>query len=350
MVIGVALYLIHSQSKGGRQQAILGLILVALVAVIAFLPLLRYAVDNPDLFAYRAFSRMGSLERDLPGPASQIFLGNLWNAMTMFFWSDGQIWVHSVTYRPALDFVTAAFFAAGLVLLVVRYLRRRHWLDLFWLVSVPVLMLPSILSLAFPDENPSLNRTSGAIIPVFLIAAIGLEALLRSLRRRFSGWRQTAVPAIVAGGLILISAGQNYDLVFNQYAQVYRQNSWNTSEMGEIIRGFAASIGSRDAAWVLGYPYWVDTRLVGFNAGYPGHDYALWPDQIPATLAITSPKLFMLNLQDEAGREALQSAYPHGLLWQYTSKTAGKDFYLFLALPEPLKTGSQQEAFIEKYR
>ena len=75
-------------------------------------------------------------------------------------------------------------FFLGVVQLLVRYIRQRHWLDLFLLVSVPLLMLPSILSLAFPDENPSLNRTGGAIIPVFLIAALALEGLLTGLYRR----------------------------------------------------------------------------------------------------------------------------------------------------------------------
>lgn len=334
VVIAVGLYLAHAQSKGGRQQALLGLILVALVAVAAFLPLLRYAVDNPDMFSYRAFSRLGSFERPLPGPAWQIFIRNLWNALTMFFWSDGQIWVHSVTFRPALDFVSAAVIAAGIVMLVVRYIRQRHWLDLFWLVSVPVLMLPSILSLAFPDENPSLNRTSGAIVPVFLIAALGLEAALRALVNQTGGWRKLVLPGATAGILLLVSAAQNYDLVFNQYATVYRQNSWNTSEMGEIIRGFAESIGTRDTAWLVGYPYWVDSRLVAFNAGYPGHDYAIFPDQIDETASLPAPKLFILNLQDQDAIDALQTVYPDGSLWRHQSAVEGKDFYLFMVAPE----------------
>jgi len=40
------------------------------------------------------------------------------------------------------------------VLVIVRYIRKRDWVDLFLLVSIPLLMMPSILSLAFPEENP----------------------------------------------------------------------------------------------------------------------------------------------------------------------------------------------------
>ena len=64
---------------------------------------MRYWISRPDLFGYRAFSRLGDVETPLPGPAWQIFLSNLKNGLLMFNWDDGEIWVHSVTHRPALD-------------------------------------------------------------------------------------------------------------------------------------------------------------------------------------------------------------------------------------------------------
>ena len=105
----------------------------------------------------------------------------------MFFWDDGDVWVHSIPHRPALDVISAALFFLGLVLVVLRYLRKRSWVDLFLLVSIPLLLLPSILSLAFPNENPNLNRTAGAYVPVFLILAIGLEGLLSAIKRSLAG-------------------------------------------------------------------------------------------------------------------------------------------------------------------
>lgn len=334
VVLAFVLYLIHRQSRGARKEAVIGLAVLGAISLIVFLPLLRYAAGEPSMFAYRAFTRLGSLERPLPGPAAMIFLQNLWNAITMFFWSDGEIWVHSVTFRPALDFVSAALFFGGTVLLVARYLHRRHWVDLLLLVSVPVLMMPSILSLAFPGENPSLNRTSGAIVPVFIIAAIALDSLLAALRRGIPGKSGIALAGVLGISLMSMSSIQNFDLVFNQYLPVYRLSSWNTSEMGKVIRGFADSIGDRDSAWVVGYPYWVDTRLVGINAGYPTKDYAIFPDQIPLTMNDPRPKLFILNPQDTAGLDALMTTYPQGTLSTYTSAVPSKDFFMYLVLPE----------------
>ena len=74
--------------------------------------------------------------------------------------------------------------------------------------------------------------------------------------------------------LIFFSAVGNYDLVFNQYQRAYELSSWNTSEMGNVIHDFGDLYGGTNNAYVVPYPYWVDTRLVGMNAGDPTRDYA----------------------------------------------------------------------------
>ena len=98
----------------------------------------------------------------------------------MFNWDNGGIWVHSMPGRPALDVVTGALFVMGIVLLIVRYVRQRDWRDLLLLVSIPILLLPSVLSLAFPGENPSLNRTGGAAVAVFVVSALALDGFVSS--------------------------------------------------------------------------------------------------------------------------------------------------------------------------
>jgi hypothetical protein len=275
-------------------------------------------------------SRVGTIERQLPGPPLQIFASNVWKGLMMFGWDNGQIWPVSVTNRPALDVVTGALFYSGVVLLGLRYLRRRHWLDLFLLLAVPLLMLPSTLALAYPEENPALNRASGAIVPVFLIAALALDGLVGSLKQRMGN--QTGTAAALGFVLLLLawSATQNYDLVFRQYRASYERAAWNTDEMGQIIGNFANSIGRLDTAWVVAYPHWADTRLVGMHAGNPTRDYAIAPDRLEQTLPVPGPKLFIVNQQDEPAVEALQSLYPDGWLDRYQSKYEFKDFLIFV--------------------
>jgi hypothetical protein len=325
IALAVGLYVLHKQSEGYRREAIWGLIMVAIMAFIIFLPLLRFMIENPGIVFYRAMTRLGDLEQPLPGPAWQIFLSNFRNSMTMFAWDDGEIWPISVPHRPALDVVTSVFFHLGVVLLIIRYIRQRNWMDVFTLVSIPLLMLPSILSLTFPGENPSFNRSAGAIIPVFLIVGLAFDGFLTALE---SAWSKRF--AWVAGIFLVAWASlQNYDLVFNQYRKLYDLSAWNTTEMGAVVRSFTELNGSPDTAWLVGYPYWADSRLVMINAGFPFRDNAIWPQSFPDTLSDPRPKLFLINPNDVDDKTALQSLYPNGWIMEFQSKYETKNFLLF---------------------
>ena len=323
------LYLIHKQSKGARKLALGWLALLGSTALMVFLPLLRYWISHPSEFSYRVMTRMTGLEQPLPGSAFGIFTKNTWNALVMFFWDNGEIWVHSVMDRPALDQISAALFFMGVVLMIIRYLRKRDWLDIFWLVSIPLLMMPSILSLAFPAENPSLNRTGAAIVPVFLIIGLTLDGFITGLKTSLKTSWGGKIAFGIAALLLVLAINQNYDLIFHQYKTQFDRSSWNTSELGAVIRQFADTTGDADSAWVIPYPHWVDTRLVGINAGSGLRDYALWADQLEISLEKDGPKLFLFKPDDTEALIRLRELYPSGALGLYESETEGKNFYIF---------------------
>jgi hypothetical protein len=298
-----------------------------LFAGVLFLPLLRYATQDPTGFVYRMASRMGTMEQPLPGPAGAIFLDNLWRALAMFSWSSGVVWGVSIPDYPALSVVTGGLFYLGAALVFFRYLRRRHWLDLFLLVSIPILMLPSILSLAFPAENPNLYRTGGAMVPVFLLVAIALDGLLSGLERS-SAWGSRAVLALGIT-LVALSAVQDYDLVFNKFYAQYRQSAWNYSEAGQVVRDFSQLTGSTDTAWVVGYPHWLDTRLVEIAAGQTGRDNAIFVETLADTASDPRPKLFIVHPNHQEALDALRQLYPQGWLQNYQSQVETKDFWMY---------------------
>jgi hypothetical protein len=320
------LYLLHLKEKQERIQTSLWFVLLGFASLFVFLPLLRYSLENPEIFSYRALSRLGSVETSLPGPAWQIFLSNLWNALRMFNWDDGEIWVNSLPHRPALDVVTAALFIIGIALLIVRYARSRDWRDIFLLLSIPLLLMPSILSLAYPGENPALNRSSGAAVPAIVVSALALDGLVTGLggekKRQFIAYGLTGI-------LLVISAFQNYDLVFNQFDTQFRFGAWNTSEMGKVIKEFDEAYGRTDTVWIVPFPHWVDTRLPGIWAGIPNRDFAMWSENLATTLEAPYPKLFMFWPDDKIAEQTLKELYPNGILSRYTSATPGKDFMVF---------------------
>ena len=325
-LVALAIFLLHKQAGGRRGGAIASFAILTLIALLVFTPLLRYTFEEDSFFNYRVLTRVSSLETGLPGPALQIFLSNVWNALAMTVKSAGNIWLVGLIRRPALDLFSGALFLLGVPLLALRYLRQRDWQDLFWLISIPLLMLPSILSLAFPEENPAMNRAGAAAIPIFLIAAFALDAFLHGIKDHLGSKRGLRAAWLLGAIVLILIAGRNYDLVFRQYAGEYALYSWNSSELGEEIREFADSGARGENAWVIAYPHWVDTRLVGINAGFPIRDFGISPDQLESTLLTPAPKLFLLHMQDTGALQSLQSLYPDGESSLLLSSVPGKEF------------------------
>jgi hypothetical protein len=333
VIVAILLFLVHSQSKGHRLSVVASLTALILISVVLFLPLLRYILAEPQGFFFRTFSRMGSWEVPISDPIPVIFIKNVGRALAMFSWDNGEVWPISIPHYPALSVVSGALFYSGAGLVLIRYLRQRHWLDLFLLLSIPLLMLPSILSLAFPSENPNLYRTGGAIVPVFLMIALALDSLMKAVARSFNARGGLVVAWALALSLLAFNSFQDYKLVFNTYDEQYLMSSWNSSEMGQVAHDFISKYQIPISVWVVGFPNWVDTRLVANNAGFPGRDFELKPENISKTLSISGPKLFIINPDDQDSQGTLRQLYPEGELTLYKSKVATKDFLIFIVLP-----------------
>jgi hypothetical protein len=170
------------------------------------------------------------------------------------------------------------------------------------------------------------------MVPVFVVVGIALEGLLSAIRRSVGGRGGLALAWVAALLLVGWSSLQNYDLVFNQYQRAYELSSWNTSEMGAVVRDFGELYGSTESAWVVAYPHWVDTRLVGMNAGDTLRDYAIWPDALENTVSELRAKLFLINPADQEAVDVLTRLYPLGSLTTYDSQV-DKDFLMYVVPP-----------------
>jgi hypothetical protein len=191
------------------------------------------------------------------------------------------------------------------------------------------LQLPSTLSLAFPGENPATNRAGGAIIPAFTLAGMAMAALPAWAEKQ---WAENRLRWIGAGAGVVLFIGAarlNYNLVFIEYQDLYRRSAWNTSDAGRIIRGFAESIGDFETAHMVGYPHWMDTRLVGIEAGRPTVDYAIWPESFGDLVFEPRAQLFLINPEDQESLALLRSLFPSGTVSRWISDLPGKDIVLF---------------------
>lgn len=329
LAAGVGVYAIHRAARGQRARLLSWSMAATAVGVAAFMPLLRVALEMPDNFLFRSLSRLGTAERALPGPAGKILLSNLWNGLKMFNWDSGQIWVVSNPGHPLLDWVTAGLLVIGALLCLVRYARRRQWVDLFVLLSVPLLMLPSTLALAFPAENPAPNRASGVLVPVFALAGWALVAVADALAAAWGSRLGRSIAAAVCAAFLGLAVVNNYVSTFDVFYPAYRERSWNTADGGAVIRGFAESVGDYETAHVIPYAYWWDTRLVGIQAGQPRKDYAIRPDDIPALAFEPGPQLFLFNVEDVESLSRLRTMFPAGQLRRFMTEPEGHDFMIY---------------------
>jgi hypothetical protein len=233
-------------------------------------------------------------------------------------------------HHPApslVDVASGALFLIGVGIVVARYVRRRSWMDLFLLLSIPLLMAPSILSLAFPEENPAPNRAGGALVPVFTVAGLALVALLSGLR---AAWSRRAGVVVAAGvGILFVGLAltNNYRMLFQDFADGYRRSSWNTKDAGDVIRGFADSVGTTATAHVVptrtGSIRLVDSRRARRASTMP------CPEAIDGLAGKRGAALHREHQRSRDHREA-SSGVPEGVVQTFLSGIEGRDFWIFV--------------------
>lgn len=298
---------------------------------LVFLPLMRYILYKPEMFFMRTLTRVTSDEVTIPGNPILIFLDNVWRGILMFNVRGDVVWVNSIPNLPIVDYITGALIFIGAIYATYRIIRYREYPYLFIFVGIFILLLPSTLSIAFPEENPSVVRGGGAIPFVMILAALPLALWYRQMRRVGS----RGLSLLLMGLLLLWTIKINYDLYFIAYDEEYRRASWNTTEVAAAFKSFALTQGDLDHAYIIVYPYWVDHRAVGIHVGRMQYDSQLItnPDTIRDQVHDNAPKLYALNKDDTASINLLRELYPSGVLKEYISRTPFREFKLFYAPP-----------------
>jgi hypothetical protein len=194
------------------------------------------------------------------------------------------------------------------------------------------MLLPSALAIAYPIENPSHTRTSGALPGAYLVAALPLALMAGGLWRAIGGGRRSRVgagiAALAAMALIASSFTVNWNTFFDRYRTWYMTGSLPYSAGGDVLRAFAGNEGSYGNAFMIAYPYWWDHRALGIEGGRID-----WPntilsvDGIPEMLRqgreraddyqldVSRDLLFFYSTEDAAAQAWLQTYFPNGF-WQ----------------------------------
>lgn len=308
--------------------------------LVVMTPLLRYMVDHPAMFWFRTVTRIAALERPLPGDPLSILAGNIGNALLMFNWRGDVVWVNNIPLDPALDYVTGALFVLGLALVLNRLWRLGDLRSAILLMSLFALLLPSILSLAFPGENPSNVRASGAIPVVYTIAALPLALLLgHGSGRAMGSWARPAAGVLVAG-LLALTIQANYRTYFRLYPEQHQRAAQGSRAIGRAIEGFLRLHGSPREVYMVSWPHWVDHRLLGIEMGDVRWANVLQPRTLAASMqqldADPRRRLLLVHAADTDSQSFVQRTYPHAVRSEFRRPGTDSPWYVaYEVIAEP---------------
>ncbi|MDH3943534.1 MAG: glycosyltransferase family 39 protein, partial [Anaerolineae bacterium] len=86
ILAAVLLFTLHQQSKGTRRETWIYLGILLFIALLFFLPQLRFIAESEqyrNIYNYRTMIRLGELERPYPGSPLLLFVQNFWDAIRM---------------------------------------------------------------------------------------------------------------------------------------------------------------------------------------------------------------------------------------------------------------------------
>jgi hypothetical protein len=324
---------------GAPRARLLGLALALLVMAITATPLLRFAVDQPNVYLARE-ALGGRLMEDSLARAGitrwQLYTSNALTSLGMFNYKGDGNPRFGVPDQRHLGFVSGMLFVLGVALAL------RHWRkggNLLLLAGLAGLTLPMTTSM-LAGELPNCFRASGAIGPAVVLAAGAMEATYRALARwvgplgvrtyhlewhaegaserafaleprglrlRFSlVWLPVALVMLA----LLAEARETSRFYFDHFRQVAPdiQNYSVALEMANRIIAFEDG-----PAYIRMWPYWYDGRAVQAHLAAAGRAFGGELPEIdpqrPPLLGFQGKLLILLHPEDRDGLALLQSAF-----------------------------------------
>ncbi len=335
IVIGLLFAIwMRADSWRERRRYLFHLAILVFVSLMVFLPMLHFWHDFPNLFWMRTSTRIlgDELAFATSGEAMEavrvnvtVFMRNLRDALLMYNWKGDIGWFNGAPQHPVLDTLTGAFLILGAAAWLAKMIKSRDPVVWFMPVALLVMLMPTVLSLAHPEANPSNSRALGSAPIVYLIAALPVAMMTLRLKRMIKGTRGKAIAIVFAASVVLFANHQNSETYFNRYANAYIGPAFPHSEAGRIVRGFATSDGAIGNVWSVGFPYWWDYRALGIEAGYPLWHNDMHPlENLPQILSNAQQRngplrldpdrdlLFLFNPADEETWQRLRGWFPSG--------------------------------------
>lgn len=310
IIVAWTLWLMYKRQPNLARYATTNGALSLVLTLLVFMPLFRYISQNLDEFLYRASTRLTGIERPIDGNPAMIFIDNIKNVLLSFNYTTDEVWVANLVDKPAMDEVLGGLLVIGVAGVITLSIRRKDPWPALILAAGILMLVPSAVAIAFPHENPSVLRTGGAIPMLMCVCAYIPGSLLDDKR-----WRSAsgAFVTLVCAAVIVL----NVSRVFVEYPASYCPRSQDASDIAHQMDLWVANGHDRNNAYVVGYPFGVDSRAVGVWL-----DNIYFKNTVGASIGSIDAAAvdlhgaagwFALNSEDEDGLAHLQLRYPQGV-------------------------------------
>ncbi len=238
------------------------LALVGLVAGLVVLPLGLFALQHSEIFNQRV--------SDLNFELNQLRAGNpdpIWRSVKatlgMFTRVGDREWRYNPSGRPVFDKVTGGLFYLGLIVSLFRLRRPAYSLLLVWL---PVMLIPSMLSIG----TPSFLRAAGALTPIYLMPAIGADFVWEQISHETSRIAHYALRVAFAIGLVFIGADTWHDY-FDEWARNPQVLHTYEADLAAAANYLSEYTPTDTSVWISSdYPGDLSRMLFNLQSTYPG--------------------------------------------------------------------------------
>lgn len=278
----------NAKTMKDRLKYILNLSVLVAISFSVFVPLFRYSVDEPEQFWRRTSGRLlgddviqeiqddgsilyrdASVQERFDAFMSNVptIASNIRNVFLMFNWEGDVATISGVSTRPTMDIYSSALLVIGFAAWLAFSFRRRD--TVYWLIPLIAffMLLPSALSIAFPHENPSHTRTSGAIPLIYLMTAFPLVLVVEQILDKWQNLSGKIISAVICIAIIAASFNANTYLYFEVYRQRYEESFHPYSDAGRYLLGYILQGGSYGNAYLIGYEHWWSHRAIGLEGG-----------------------------------------------------------------------------------
>jgi 4-amino-4-deoxy-L-arabinose transferase-like glycosyltransferase len=238
-----------------------------LVGLIIFAPYGIYMLRNPLTVNQRIYTMKVALDYALEDGDWEPVGESVGGVARMFSIEGDEEWRYHVSGRPVFDPLTSVFFYLGMAICLwfafyVRSKRKAgpnrggdphplrpagfdnqasYALLLLW---AGAMLAPN----AIDEANASFLRAAGAIVPLYLITAVGFDALAAALAHHWPVvGKPPVIPALAAAGLIatLVTSWHSYFTVWNTHAEVRRIYEADLAMIGRYLEATPPPTGTR---------------------------------------------------------------------------------------------------------